>query len=84
MQDDIPKIDQKPAILWRTFDPASQLVLLSNAFDRRIRQRADHAVAGAGADDKIICEVRDIMNIEQKDIFSLFLFKCIDNASSKF
>ena len=84
MQDDVPKVNQQPAILRCAFNSPFQMILFSNAFNGRVRQRADHTVAGAGADDKVIRKIRDIVYIQQEDIFSLFIFERIDYAACKF
>lgn len=84
MQDDVPKVNQQPAILRGAFNSAFQMILFSNAFNCCVCQRADHTVAGAGADDKVIRKIRDRVNIQQEDIFSLFIFKCVDNTSCEF
>jgi len=84
VQNNVPKIYKKPTVLRFSFNPPFQVVLISNTLDGSICQRADHAVTGTGADYKIIRKIRDIVNIQQKDIFSLLLLKCIDNTACKF
>ena len=81
MQDHIAEIDQQPAILWGALDATFHLVLLANSLDCGVSQRADHTVAGTGRNNKIIRKIRNIVDIQQEDVFSLPVFENIDNTA---
>jgi hypothetical protein len=58
-------------------------VLFQHVFNDGISQRVEHPVTGAGAEDEVICKGNDFFEIDQDDIFTLFIFKGIYNFSSK-
>lgn len=83
MHDYIAEIHQHPAVFGAAFDSSFEAVFLLHPFLNFIRKSAKHALAGAGANDKIFGKVGQLMNIEQKDVFTFFLFQVIDNLSRK-
>ncbi len=52
----------------------------AHGFQRRIRQRVQHAVAGAGTQDEVIGKGCNFLNIKQKNIFAFFVLQRIDNG----
>lgn len=83
MHDHIPEIHQHPAVFGAAFNPSFETVLFLHPFLNFVRKGAKHALAGAGADDKIFGKVGQLVNIEQKDVFTFFLFQVIDNLPRK-
>jgi hypothetical protein len=49
-----------------------------------ISQRIDHAVTGAGADNKVVGKRDNAFQINQDNVFTLFVFKGAYNFTSKF
>lgn len=84
MHDYIAKVGDYPAIAGKALFFALFLVFHTNIIEHRIRERVNHAIAGAGADDEIISKGNDFLNIDQDNIFSLFIFQRVDNFTSKF
>lgn len=84
MQDHIAKISNHPAISRQTLLFPLLLMFDTNIIQHGIREGIDHAVAGAGADDEIISKGNNFLNIDQDNIFSLFIFQRVDDFTSKF
>ena len=84
MHNDVSIVHQDPALLGLTLQAAAYFILITKLTDQVVSQCIQHAVAGTGTDDKIICKVGDFLDIEQKDIFPFFLFQDVDSSSSDF
>ena len=80
----IAKIHNNPAITGETFFFTFLSMSLTYVFHNGIRERIQHAVAGAGAEDEIICKGNNVFQVYENDIFALVIFKGIDNFTSKF
>ena len=84
MDNNISIIHDQPASVGLSFDSAFPFVLCMRFFDHPIGQGIQHAVAGGGADDKVIREGSNLFDIQQDNIFPFFIFKGIDNGTGKF
>jgi hypothetical protein len=80
----ITKVCNYPAITGQTLLFTPLLVFDTNIINHRVRERIDHAVAGTGADDEIISKGNNFLNIDQDNIFPLFIFQGVDDFTSKF
>ena len=65
MQDHVTVVYYEPAIAGLTLFAAFFLMLFAHSVQNRIGQRIEHAVAGAVADNKVVCEASDVFKIEQ-------------------
>jgi hypothetical protein len=84
VQDHIAKVGDHPAITGQTLFFALLLMFNTDVINHGVGQRIDHAVAGASADDKIIGKGNNFLNIDQYNIFTLFIFQGVNNFASKF
>ncbi len=84
MYNNIAIIHDHPAVACKTLLPALHFMLLFNVVNDRVSQRVEHAVAGAGADNKIVCKGDNPLQVEQENILTLFVFKGIYNFTCKF
>jgi hypothetical protein len=60
------------------------LIVLFGGFEHRFGERIEHAVAGAIADDEIISERCDVFDVEEQDVFTLFVLQGGDDFMCKF
>lgn len=74
MHDYVAEIDQQPAVSRQAFGPAALAKLFFDSFDCGVCQGLQHPVAGAGADDKVLGKVGQLVNVHQDDIFRLLFF----------
>ena len=51
---------------------------------RRVCQRVQHAIAGAGTDHEVISERNNFLNVDQDDILALFIFEGIYDFTCEF
>jgi len=84
MYDHITKVHHQPAFAGLAFDAASLLVIFFSGFEHAFRQRVQHTVAGAVAQYEIISKGCDILNIEQQNVFALFVLQGFDDLMCKF
>jgi len=56
MHDHVAVIQHEPALVGLTIDAAPFLVILFGGFQHPFGERVQHAVAGAIADDEVICK----------------------------
>jgi hypothetical protein len=84
MDDHIAKVHDEPAVAGEAFLFALLAVPLPYIFHHGIREGIQHAVAGAGADDEVICKGDDFLEVDQDDIFTLLILKGIYDFTSKF
>lgn len=81
MDDHVAKVHDQPAIVGLAFDAASPFVLFVVSLLHCFGQRVQHAAAGGGADHKIIGKGCDFLDIDQQDIFTLFVFQGFYNGA---
>lgn len=84
MDDHIAIIHDHPAIARFALFASLFMMLRSHGFHGGIRQRVQHTVAGAGAQDKIISKRGYVFYIEQENVFAFFIFQRADNRMCKF
>lgn len=84
MQYYIAKIGDHPAITGKALFFAFFLVFDSNVIQHGIGKGVDHAVAGAGTNDKIISKRNHFLDIDQDNIFPFFIFQGVNDFTSKF
>ncbi len=84
MQDHIAKVSDHPAIAGQPLLFTLLLMFDTDVIEHSVGERIDHAVAGAGTNDKIIGKGNNFLNVDQDNIFALFIFQGIDDFASKF
>lgn len=80
----IAKISQHPAVTGSALNPSQNLMGAFHGFCHSLYETVEHAVAGSRADYKIIGKVGQLVNVEQQDIFTFFIFQTIHDGMSKF
>jgi hypothetical protein len=84
VHNDIAIIHDHPAVAGKPLLPSLFIMFGPDVINSGIRQRIDHTVTGTGADNKIISKRDDAFQVNQDDIFALFVFKGIYNFACKF
>ena len=84
MDNHIAIIYDHPAIAGEALLLSFFLMFGANIFDGSFGKRVDHAVTGAGADNKIVGKRNDVFQVYQDDIFALFVFKGVYDFTCKF
>ena len=84
MDYDITIVDYHPAFAGFPLSYASLAMHFSNSFQGGFSQGVKHPVAGSCAQDKVIRERSDRLQIKQEDIFGLFGFQRADNCVREF
>lgn len=74
MQNNISKVHQQPTIFRLSFHAAADLERLLYLLYGSIGKGLDHAVTGPGTYDEVFSKNCDILNIDQDDVFPLFVF----------
>jgi hypothetical protein len=80
----IPIIEHEPALLSLPLDPPFFLMFLFGGFQNTLGKPVQHPVAGAVADDEIICKRRDVFDVKKQDVFALFVLQGGDDLMCKF
>lgn len=83
MYDYIAVINNDPAVTGKAFLFAFLPVLLSHFLQYGIGQCIEHAVAGAGAYHEVIGKRNDVFQVDQNDVFTLFIFEGVDDFTGK-
>jgi hypothetical protein len=84
MHHHIAVIQQEPALLGLPFDAPFFLMFLFGCLQHPFGKRVEHPVAGAVANDEIICKRRDVFDVEKQDVFALFVLQGGDDLMCKF
>lgn len=84
MHNHVAVIEQEPAIPGLSLHAAFFLVIFLCRFQHGFGKRVQHAVAGAVADDEIIGKRCDVLDVEQQDVFALFVLKGVDDFMREF
>ena len=84
MDNNITVIDHQPPGLGFAFDPAFSFMRCQGFLDHSIGQSVQHAAAGGGANDEVVGERSNFLNIQQNNIFPLSVFQGIDYGVCKF
>lgn len=84
MDDHVAEVHDQPAVVRLAFGAAFLFVRAFHRFQHRLGERVQHTSAGACADDEIIGKRRDFLDIDQQDVFALFVFQGINNGAGKF
>lgn len=84
MHDHIAIIEHQPAFVSLALDASFFLVVLFGRFQHTFGERVQHAVAGAVANHEIICEGRDVLDVQKQDVFTLFVLQGGDDLMCKF
>jgi len=74
MHHNIAQVNYVPAFAGFSFCAGNDIVLLLRRFTHCIREAVKHPIAGAGTDDEIIGKNRNLVNIQEQDIFPLMVF----------
>ena len=84
MHNRIAIIHDHPAITGETLLLSLFIVLGFHVVNNRIGKRIEHTVTGSGADNKVVGKGDNAFQINQDNIFTLFVFKGIYNFACKF
>jgi hypothetical protein len=82
--DSIAIIHDHPAVTGEALLLSLFLMLGFHIVNNGVSQRIDHAVTGTGADNKIVGKRDNAFQVNQDNIFALFVFKGIYNFAGKF
>jgi hypothetical protein len=74
MNNNIAVIYDHPAVAREALLFSPFFMFGANVVDGGFRERVDHTVTGAGADDEIVGKGYDVFNIYQDDILPFFIF----------
>ena len=83
MHDHVAVIHHQPAFARLSLDATLFLVVLFGGFEHALGERVQHAVTGAVADDEIIGKSCDLFDIEEQDVFALFVLQGFDDFMGK-
>ena len=84
MHDHIAIVKDEPTLLRLTFDASFFLIVNLRSFQHAFGKRVQHAVAGAVANDEIICKGCNVFYIEEQDVFALLVLQGADDFMGKF
>ena len=84
MYNDIAIVHDHPAIAGKPLLSSLFFVFFSDVVNDGIRKRIDHAVTGAGTDNEIVGKRDNAFQVNQDDVFALFVFKGVYNFACKF
>ncbi len=84
MHDNIAIIHYHPAVAGKPLLPPLFAVFLADVIDGGIGQRVKHTVAGAGANNKVVGKRDNAFQVDQDNIFTLFVFQGVYNFAGKF
>ena len=84
MHDHVAIIHDNPAVARQALFFALLMMFGAHIVQRRVGECVQHAVAGAGTDDEIICEGNHILDVDQDDILALFIFEGIYDFTCEF
>lgn len=74
MNDDVSEVNEQPTIIGHSFHPAAYFKRFLNLLHSRIRQSLDRPAAGPRTYNEVFGKNRNFLNIDQDDIFPLFVF----------
>ena len=84
MHDHISIVKQEPAFLGLAFYAALFLIVFLGCFQYPFGKRIQHTVAGAVAEDEIVGEGRNVLNVEKQDVFALSILQGFNDFMCKF
>jgi hypothetical protein len=84
MDDYIPIIEDEPAFARLSLHTAFFLVILLCGFQYTFGKCVEHTVTGAIAENKVISKGCDVFDVEQQDVFALFVLQGFDDFLGKF
>ena len=84
MHHDVAKIHYQPSVACQPFLAAFSLVRFTRALEHRVRQRIQHAIAGAIDHHEVISEAADAFQVQQDDVFALLVFEGVDDEAGQF
>ncbi len=84
MHDDIPKIHHQPAFARLSFYAALLFIVIFGCLQNAFGKRVQHTVTGAVAQDEIVGKRGNSFDVEQQNVFALFVLQGFDDGVSKF
>ena len=84
MHDNIAIIHNHPAVAGKSLLFPFLPIFFVEVFDGGIGEGINHTVTGAGTDDKVIGKGNNILQVQQDDIFPLFILQRVYNFAGKF
>ena len=84
MHNHVAKIHDEPAFASLSLDATSFLIVLFRGFQNGFGKRVEHTVTGPAADDEVVGKGRYIFDIEEQDVFTLFVLQGFDDFMGKF
>ena len=83
MHDHVTVIHDEPAFARLSLHASLFLVVFFQGFEHAFGERVQHTVAGTVADDEIIGKRSDILDVEQQNVFALFVLQGFDDFMGK-
>ena len=84
MHNNIAIVHDHPAITGESLFLSPFPMFGPNIVNGSISKCVDHTVAGTGTDNEIVGKRDNAFQVDQDDIFTLFVFKGVNNFSRKF
>ena len=84
MHNHITIVEQEPTFLGLPFYAALFLIVFLGRFQYPFGKRIQHTVAGAVAEDEIVGEGRNVLNVEEQDVFALSILQGFNDFMCKF
>jgi hypothetical protein len=84
MDDNIAIVHNHPAVAGKTLLLSLFMVFDAHIIDGGVGERVEHPVAGAAANNKIVGKRDNPFQVNQDNIFTLFVFKGVYNFTGKF
>ena len=84
MNDHIAEVRHHPAVAGQPLFSSPLAVPGADVVEHRVCKRVDHAVTGSRANDEVIGEGYDVLDVDQDDILPFFVLQGIDDFAGKF
>lgn len=84
MNDHVAVIEHEPAFAGLSLHAAFLFVICPGRLHHTLGKRVEHAVAGTVTDDKVVSKRCYILDVEQQDVFTLFVLQGFDDFMGKF
>jgi hypothetical protein len=84
MHDHVAEVHHQPAFLRPALHAPFFLEIRFGCFEYALGKRVQHAITGAVAQDEIIGERGDFLDVEEQDVLGFFIFQGFDDLMGKF
>lgn len=83
VHDHVAVVHHQPALLRFAVHAALLFMVLFRRFEYPFGKGVQHSVAGAAADDEIVGKGRDVLDVEEQNIFALLILQGFDDLMCK-